>query len=284
MRRVAQTAPRGLAVLLLVALAGCGERREPLGALPARQAIGLVNANAVRITGTLRASGPVSGSFRTPNGRSRGYDVDGTLFFLAPSNLRLDFKALGGTQMLFGCNATHYWYHNKPDGDFYLSRPHGPVDPQLAEMIPIRPDQIVDALGLSAIPDPEGAELENPVVHRVEAEHQQVLFVRHDALGRASLWKEYWLDRYDPRLVGRVVFRDDNGELEMESRLSDYRRLGEDGPLLPMRIEARWPKVGASMTIRVRRWAMLPQIDAAGPQFTPPHRLGIRYEREDIEE
>lgn len=263
---------------------GCPPRNGPLAVLSPARATAIVNENCARIGGTLRASGPVSGAFRTPDGRTRRFDVDGTLFFLAPASLRLDLKALGGTQMLLGSNANHYWYNNKLDGDYYLSRPHGPTGEDVSELVPVRPDQLIAALGLTPIQEGPVGRGGTLVVHRVEDVYQQVLFVVQDDGQRPMLQKEYWLDRRDPRLISRVVFRNVGGELEMESRLSNYRRMGEGGALLPTLIEARWPAMGATMRFSIRRWSVHPEITTTSPQFIPPHKLGMRFEREDIEE
>ncbi len=269
------------AAALMALTAGCPPRNPPLAVLSPERATAIVNANCARIDGTLRAAGPLSGEFRTPDGRTRRYDVDGTLFFLAPSGLRLDLKALGGTQMLLGANATHYWYNNKLDGDYYLCRPHDASPAEAVAGLPVRPEQIIEALGLLPVPTESGAD-GTILVHRVEDEHQQVLFIAQE--GAPRLQKEYWLDRRDPRLVSRVLFRGDGGELQMESRLSGYRAMGEGGPLLPTLIEARWPEMGATMRFSIRRWSVHPEITLTSPQFIPPHRLGVRHEREDIQE
>jgi hypothetical protein len=90
----------------------------------------------------------------------------------------------------------------------------------------------------------------------------------------ARLRKEYWLHRRSPRLVRRVVFRDELGRVVMESTLGDYRRLGADGPYLPHRVELSWPLDAAEIHYRVRGWRSEPDVAADGPQFQPPHRYG----------
>ena len=84
------------------------------------------------------------------------------------------------------------------------------------------------------------------------------------------LEKEYWLDRYPPRLVRRVMFRDADGVVTMESQLDDYRLLAAHGPLLPHQITAEWPKADARMRFRVDRWTPEEGVRPDGVQFAAP--------------
>jgi len=259
--------------------------------IPRHEAITIVNDNAERITGTLRASGSVSGHV-TVDDRKRSFDVSGTLFFLKPRFVRFDLKSIAGTEFLVGSNTEHYWVFSKPGGEHYICRPHDPDRDPAAEGIALRPDQIVNALGLLPITPPKGEHLIWPPVQRVVDEHQQLLFVQRDPLRGLILEKEYWLSGFDDRLVRRVIFRDAEGLVEMISDLSEYAPLDDDGdaalegrpPLLPGRIEARWPKDGAAIRFNIRKWQLYEQLGPDSPQFVPPHELGIRYEHEDIQE
>jgi len=84
------------------------------------------------------------------------------------------------------------------------------------------------------------------------------------------LVKEYWLDLREPRVVRRVVFRDADGGVEMDSVLDAHVRLAEGGPYLPTSISAEWPRKGASMRFRVRRWSFEPTVRPDGIQFATP--------------
>src|SRR3972149_5050597 len=86
-----------------------GGPSRSLDLIPTRDAAQIVNANAAKIKGTLRASGSVDGYFTTPEGRRRNYHVDGTLFYLAPRYFRFDLKSIGDRQILLGSNDQYYW-------------------------------------------------------------------------------------------------------------------------------------------------------------------------------
>ncbi len=239
----------------------------PLPLLPLRDAVRIVNDNVARIGGTLRASGSVDGRFVNPDsGREVNYSLDGTLFHLAPHYVRFDLKKFGDRQILFGANDAYFWFYTREEDRYYCGR-QGESD-EVPEEIPVRPDQIVDALGLTTIEsDGSGGR----IVQRVERDVQQILFLKTDDEGRTVLEREYWLDRYPPRLVRRVVFRNADGLTTMESFLDDYRPIDAEGAVLPYTMSAEWPDKGARMRFEVGRWSVEPQVEPTGPQFaTPP--------------
>lgn len=256
-----------LAAALLPAVGGCPapKSRVRLDPIPMRDAVRIINNNQSLIHGTLRASGTADGYFTTPDGHRRSFHLDATLFFLAPSYFRFDLKKFGDRQVLFGCNDERHWYYSKKD-DVYLCG--GGAGDDLPTDMPVRPDQIVEALGLSRISD--GA-IAAGLLQRVEEDNQQLLFVIYDDQGRPVLEKEYWLDRYAPRLVRRIVFRDSDGVVEMQSDLDEYRRLMPGGPWLPHVIRTRWSKSKARIDFRAGRWTAADQVEADSIQFaTPP--------------
>jgi len=273
----------GLGALLL----GCPPRAPiALEPLPLQQAAGIVNRNLEAIPGTLRATGTVTGHVTTPAGRRVHFTLDGFLIFLGPRCLRFDLKSLAGTEMLFGSNDTHYWYYSRRDDESYYCLRHDPGETLADAGIPINPAQLIDALGLTPIPLAPASPVEAEPIQRVVAESQQLLFVVAGADGRRRLEKEYWVERYAPRLVRRVQFRDEHGVIVMESMLEGYEPLAEDGPWLPRAIEANWPTSGVQLRFRVSRWRALPQVGPEAPTFTPPHLLPdpIRYRHEHIED
>ena len=267
---------RLFAFTLVLMLSGCHGRRTNtrlLGpAIPLADAAAIVNENLARAQGTLRANGAVDATVTMPSGRRRSLHLDGVLFFLEPRYLRLDLKSFGERQMLLGSNLTEYWVYDREEDRYQCGR-HGDRG-ALPAGIRIRPAQLIDALGLSPIPtqavSPDGVRR----VQRIEGEFQQVLFLERDAQGHLGLQKEYWLDRNEPRLVRRVIFRDAEGRLEMDSRLEDYAASFPGGPLLPRALTARWPREGAEINFRFSKWTMEPSVKADGIQFATPKECG----------
>jgi len=252
--------------LVLVSVGGCvtPPKRTPLEPIPLGLSVQLLNANTSRIGATLRASGPVDGNAVVEDGRSASFHADGVLFFLEPNFLRFDLKKFGERQFLFGSNTDEYWIYSKEDGEFFCGRHDNPGD--LPPDLPLHPDQIADALALNPI-DVSG---DTPLAQRVVEDYQQLLFLRVDSLGNTVIEKEYWIDRYAPRVVRHVVFRDADGVIEMESQLDDYR-IQDDGSLyLPHHVEAVWPRAKMSLVFRVNQWRLVPQVQPDGPQFMTP--------------
>ncbi len=251
-------------------LAGCHPRPEafPLDPVPMREAVRIVNQNIAKVTGTLKASGFVDGYFTLPDGRSRSYHLDGTLFYLAPRHLRFDLKSFGDRKFLFGSNREHFWYYDK-EADGYDCARHGRND-ELTSQIPIPPDQLIDALGLTLIRTESATSNQTQRVQRVVDDYQQILFLVGDEQDNLAVRKEYWLDRYRPRLVRCVVFRDADGVVEMESKLDDYKPLTAGGPWLPHTMTASWPRTDARMRFRVTKWRQAQGVGPKSVQFTAP--------------
>jgi len=249
-----------LSWLSVVAVAGCRSTRGPAGpSLSMPDALAIVNTNAARVDGTLRAGGNVDGYFRV-DGRRRSYHLDGVLFHRAPRHLRFDLKSLGDRKILLGSNAAEFWFCNTEVDECHCGT-HSSSD-ELAEEIPVRPLEIIEALGLGGVP-PGAARSQ-----RVLDEYQQVLF------GDGRLEKEYWLDRSEPRLIRRVIFRDTDGVVRMQSSLDDYRSLGPGGPWLPHTMTADWPTTGAHLRFRISKWSLVSEVGADGPQFATPAECG----------
>ncbi len=252
---------------LTLTLCGCRQAGpvRPLDPIPTHEAVGIVNANAAKITATLRASGSVDGYFTTSNGRRRSYHVDGTLFYLAPCYFRFDLKSLGERQILFGSNEEYFWVYSKEDGSYYCG--HQGRDEELPTEVPVRPEQLIEALALAPIhvlshalsfEGLEGADADSATPDPIPA--------RRDFPAR----KEYRIDRDSPQFIRRVLFRDAEGLVTMQSSLDDYRPLFPGGPVLPGSMIADWPTARAHMRFRVDKWTLVEQVRPGGPQFATP--------------
>lgn len=242
--------------------------------LPARVAVGIYHENVERISGTLRAVGSVDGRFSEPDGGSRSFHLDATLFFLDPNYVRLDLKKLGSRQLLFGSNDVDFWIYSQRDDDYFCGRQG--QDAALPANISIRPDQLADALGLSR--KTIGAANESSVrVHRIVDDYQQILFMGLGEDGQPFIEREVWLDRYTPNLAGRIIFRDDEGQVELESVLTSYRELSPGGPWLPMSISLSWPKSDSHMRLRVAKWKLFEQVKSDSVQFRTPKECAGQF-------
>jgi hypothetical protein len=209
------------------------------------------------------------------SGERRNFDCDANLLVIPPRHLRLDLQTLGQTQVLFGSNDELYWLHVVPQVDTYWWGRYDNIELTDVADIPIRPDMIVEALGIVGLmPDTTGTE--GPF-QRVAGEHQQLLFVTYDSSGQGRLYKEYWLSRRGDRRIERIIFRDDLGREQMRSQLSDYRPLEGDGPPLAHRVDVRWPERDAHLLLKVRTWKAQPVLTPDHRAFQPPHERGQTF-------
>jgi len=257
------------AIVVAVMCGGCTPKTiklTPARAMPLARACAAVNANTARIAGTLRATGTVDGRIVDADGKARSFSVDATLFFLAPRFVRFDMKKLGETQMRVGSNASRFWYYAK-DADRYECGWHGQ---NRGWNLPIVPEQLVEAFGLTSIPTDLISPGDVARLQRIEPARQQILFLKESAGRGIRIAKEYWLDRYPPYLTRRVVFRGSMGELDMSSDLSEYQRLGDDGPMLPHLLDAEWFDPPLKLRFKVRQWKSVPQVAEDGIQFRTP--------------
>ncbi len=241
------------ALFLGLALGGCGSAgpTASIDVVPPQKALQIVNANAAKITGALRASGSVDGYFTTPENRRRSYHADAVLFYLAPGYFRFDVKSLGDRQLLLGSNTEYFWFYSKQDDAYYCGRQG--VDEDVPEGVPMRADQVIDALALAPI------------------DHSDFGAVGSNESERFQLRKEYLSDGGSPPVIKQVVFRDQAGTVTMKSSLDRYKPLYPGGPLLPTSMVAQWPTARAQMRFRVSKWTPADQVSPEGPQFaTPP--------------
>jgi hypothetical protein len=256
---------------LLLLAAGCPPRqppREPFAALPPRDAAALVNENAAKISGAIRAVGAADGFVLDNGGRARTYHLDGTLIYLSPRCLRFDLKSFGERKLLVGSNPDQFWYFDAQDDRFRCGRHDEPEE--FDEPLPVRPAQLIESLGLTPIPDPSFRGAGVGLAQRIQREGQQILFLAEAADGALRVEKEYWLDGYGPRLVRGVIFRDEWGEANVEAFQDDYRRLGPDGPWLPHQVTVVWRRPPARLCFRVQQWTYAEGLTVDSLAFVAP--------------
>ena len=243
--------------------------------MPMADAIEIVNRNSTRLQVTLKArAGHAQGYFTEANGKKRNFDLDAALLLRTPRFMRLSLSAFGKTQLVFGSNAEKYWMVQPPANALTWGRHDRAVDPQATDLI-LRPDLLVEALGIAPLPEETAGE--SGPVQRITPEYQQLFFIDYDEYSQGYIRKEYWLSRYEPQLVARIIFRDMMGRTVMDSRLSQYKPIGRDGPLLPHRIEMRWPATDNYMLFTARGWKLLPDVDETHPGFQFPLDRGATF-------
>lgn len=265
---------------MVLMLSGC----PPPKALPVwhtmQDAVAIVEANRALAADGLKAHGSVRGRFADDSGARRHFDLEGRLQLIAPDHMRFVLEnAFGGEELQIGMNDAKWWLiaHRPDERYFEGARQHDPDSdqPEPIGTLPLRPESLIECLGLHPLSALGPA-------HRVVDDYQQLIFVVQTSQEAQFIEKEYWLDRYRPHLIRRIVFRDRHGRVTLSSDLDAYRAVGERGLLLPHRLRLSWPQDDAELTFRIARWREVPTMTTDHPAFVSPHDRGQRFEFESI--
>jgi hypothetical protein len=150
--------------------------------------------------------------------------------------------------------------------------PKSVLRPESLEEMPIRPDDLIEVLGLSILPTdttgPQGP------VYRPEPCHIRnvLIFLEYDATEQGYIEKEYHLDQAPPYLVREIIFREPDGRVRMHAALSDDARVRGSDALAAHKIRIEWPSADSWLELRIRRFTLETE-----PFLTPenPLRQGI---------
>ena len=219
------SAPWALAcTVILLALTGCKPTTKPPDTKPAytgptlklSQLVGQINATTARLP-TLWAGGTFDADVADPATPGRTQYVNGQirLLYQEPMDLRLiGRKDIAGQVFDVASNKELYWLQVGGDVDTLWYGRHALADAADLRELPIRPDLLIDVLGVNRI-DPDLLKPPLPVMRfNPDADAYMLTFdVRKSDHWAAE--KEVWYDRQTllPRLVllfdadGRIVLR-----------------------------------------------------------------------------
>lgn len=212
-------------VSLAIILSGCAKtaRTQPpyYGPTePMSQLVEQINANNAKIT-TLRATHSFEATLVDDNGKARTFSGDGALLYMKPDNLLL---TAGGIIKFFeiGSNPNEYWFTAFPDevSTQWYGNPNNLTE-QGARQIPIRPDLLLEVLGVS---DMNTNFLEPPVpVMRFNNDARAYMLVWNRPLrNRWAAEKEVWYD-VETKLPKLVLLFDENGRIILRAYLGDHK-------------------------------------------------------------
>ena len=264
------------AIVMMGALTtGCSLAPPPsYPSVPMHEAVGRVNENNVKLAsaaGGLKGSPvDVRGRLRERKGaRAQEFSVSGVLGFHRPRGLILQLReGLGGNVVMqAGSNDDEYWLWVKPEIDTLWWGTHAETAfrPQSLDAMPIRPDDLIEVLGLGILPSdatgPDGP------VYRPKPNRNALIFLK----------KEYHLDRAAPYLVREIIFREPNGRERMHAVLSEHRSVRGSNALAAHKIRVEWPSLDSWLELRIRRFTL-----DAEPFRSPenPRTLGVTVRRE----
>lgn len=248
--------PRAAAVLagagVICLLTACIE--PPAPPPPARafaDVCAVIEQNAARLDRPICAPRiTAKARFKDDRGRRQSENLEGTLVFSRPRNLRVDLKpGLGEKVVEIGSNDNDYWVWIEPNFAAMYWGSHRNAGKPCVGKMPVRPDQILAALGLCGLP--HDAELLGPVFR--QEEHADVLaYIRREESGAYRYDREYHVSRRPPFLFDTIQLYDAEGRRAVSALLDDYRPAWKDGPLVPHRIDIRWPGEDAEFRVEAR--------------------------------
>ena len=253
--------PELVLTTLLVALTGCP---PPAGQAPLtrREALERVNDNLVQIRSPLQCTALVTFSFRDAQEKMHRFLMqDARLLYQPPQALLFDVRSLAGTVSQFGSNNDTYWvWVDVPDLRKLWWGLWARVSADSERRLPVPPNELFDALMLRPLPESlEGNQL--PVL-RIEGDDQRLLYVRLGGGRQPTGLREVRLDPHPPYQPIEIIDRTPDGAVVMYARLSDYRRIGPDGPFTPRRYVVTWPRNDAEMRLDILRAVFRPDLPA----------------------
>lgn len=235
----------------------------------------LIRANGAKLDGALWSPAiSVYAEFPDERRVRRSYNLEGTLLFRPPRDLRIDLRpTLGDPVMGIGSNGEDYWLWIEPELHRMRWGRHAHAGMPCAGELPVRPDQLAAVLrpGL-----PDDKKLLGPI-RTWGPNYDKLQYVRRGPgdgpAGESWLVdREYWVERVEPFMVRQVVFRDVLGRIAVSARLDDYRAAWDSGPMLPHQVNVLWPRENAHFTLRVVGWRPMAKEKVHARAFERPTR------------
>lgn len=246
---------------------GCGPTPPPVATfLPMNEAVRIVNDNNTRLAGRLFGRGEWSGKMTLEDGRTESPNGSFDLHFVAPDKLCFRTRGLGGNYFDAGCNAHECWFWMQYERDELILGTREAMADTTVNGIPLQPDGLLDALGASPL-SVNSAGPDAPL-YRVDDDHHQLLYESVLDDGRPVVTREYWLSRYEPFLLERVLYRSVDGRVLMDARLFDFQPLPDGGPLVARKIEIHWPLHGSKIKLDFRELKLYDDVNPIW--FTQP--------------
>jgi hypothetical protein len=242
-----------LSLVVLGMISGCAhveERRPPYTGPtdPLAKVVADINANNSKIK-TLRAKHSFVATLVDDKGKSRTFSGDGYLLFAKPDNLLL---TAGGIIKYFeiGSNDTRYWFTAFPDEvSTQWWGEKSKLTDQGARQIPIRPDLLLEVLGVSEI---NTNFLQPPApVMRFNNDAWAYMFVWNKRLpDRWAAEKEVWYDVVT-KLPKLVLLFDANGRVILRAYLSEPKEVEGTGAKMQSKYDLYFPESKSQMSFQL---------------------------------
>lgn len=250
-----------LAFLLLAGAAGCPPSDQPtvhntIADAPPRELDEIVNAindNAAKLDramwcGAVHVVAHLVDSKR----KEHTYNFDGKLLYQFPRSLWLDLRhGLGDPVMQVGSNDEEYWAWIVPEMEQMWWGRHRNAGKPCVQKIAVRPEHMVAALGVSALPKSADG-LIGPI-RAYGREYDILYYASIEPDGGYRFARQYYVERSAPFQVRLITFLDKFGQKEMSAFLDNYRPTWDGGPLVAHDVSIFWPKENGKLTVKMDR-------------------------------
>ena len=248
------------------------------------QLVAAVNANNERLP-SLWARGSLDAVLYEEPGGGGTY-LNGTVYALHLKPDRLLLKAekdVAGTLFELGTDGEKLWAWIPRERTAYVGTV-GDLDPRAAAELPLRPDLVLQVLGVGLIPTDLTA-FPAPLLE-VDPDNRLLMlrFAEPAALGepRLKVSKQVWYDfPSEPGglpLPRKVILSDDDGRAVLVATLAGHEPVGgEGGPVVATRFRLFFPPTGSKMRIDLDA---LEFKRGRGPRAVPNARGTFRFDPE----
>jgi len=235
-----------------IVLGGCAQCPKPNPyygpTLTMPELVRVINDNDSKIT-TLWGKHSFEANLVDDKGKSHSFSGDGYLLFMKPDNLYLSAQ---GIIKFFemGINDERYWFTAYPDevstqwwGD--KSR----LSDQSAKQIPIRPDLLLEVLGVSTIEE-DLLKLPVPVMRFNNDARAYMMVWSKPAENRWVAVKEVWYD-VDSKMPRADLLFDSNGRIILRAYLSDPKSIEGTTAQVPGKYDLFFPENKSRMIFQL---------------------------------
>jgi hypothetical protein len=236
-------------LVLLTSTIGCSGRERindrSARKLPPRELneiVAGINENALKLDRAMWCNSVhVVARLVDSKGKEHAYNFDGDLLYKKPRSLLMRMRhGMGTPVMQVGSNDEEYWAWIEPEMQQMWWGRHRNAGKPCVEKITVRPEQMVDVLGIGALPGPEDG-LIGPI--RAFGDQYDILYyATAESGGRQRFVRQYYVDRAAPYQVRLIAFLDEFGRKEMTAYLDDYKRSWNGGPMVAHNVSIFWEK------------------------------------------
>jgi hypothetical protein len=264
------------AIALALASVGCTQNRQrgprPVTAndLPMEDVLANINRNSEAMDFLLRAGGVNATGKYFENGKSESFEFRGTLLYRKPRLLYLQLQHALGGKMEVGSNDDEFWVWKRLGEDHYWWGEYKNVDAGADVDIPIRPDHLLQVLGLQELPDSAG---EDGPLFWVGPDRYEFVFMDHDEDGRGFIARTIDVSRQPPTLIREMVYFNRDGHPKMVAHLSEYGIVEGSKVQAPHRIQIHWIEDGSWIDMKFGSMRRFDE-SAAAKRFISPRQQG----------